>query len=142
MRSSVFFFFQAEDGIRDWSVTGVQTCALPILLDRLLRVERSLSPCDPLDEEPGLFVNQNRHNDSKTSRTERFKRTEWRWRLASHPQTCYEACSESTSSGLNRRGTWPCLPGCPKRRPACPGTHPLRFPSRRRHTTRTTRRGR
>src|SRR5262249_20442456 len=27
----VVFFFQAEDGIRDWSVTGVQTCALPIL---------------------------------------------------------------------------------------------------------------
>src|SRR5262249_56683463 len=25
-----FFFFQAEDRIRDWSVTGVQTCALPI----------------------------------------------------------------------------------------------------------------
>ena len=29
-----FFFFQAEDGIRDTSVTGVQTCALPIFLDR------------------------------------------------------------------------------------------------------------
>src|SRR5205823_9732544 len=27
----VFFFFQAEDGIRDKLVTGVQTCALPIL---------------------------------------------------------------------------------------------------------------
>src|SRR5260370_11016925 len=27
----MFFFFQAEDGIRDSSVTGVQTCALPIL---------------------------------------------------------------------------------------------------------------
>src|SRR2546429_2139811 len=27
----VFFFFQAEDGIRDVAVTGVQTCALPIL---------------------------------------------------------------------------------------------------------------
>src|SRR5205085_3987724 len=27
----VFFFFQAEDGIRDLTVTGVQTCALPIL---------------------------------------------------------------------------------------------------------------
>src|SRR5437763_8158709 len=26
----VYFFFQAEDGIRDTSVTGVQTCALPI----------------------------------------------------------------------------------------------------------------
>src|SRR5262249_58868556 len=29
-RFHVFFFFQAEDGIRDWSETGVQTCALPI----------------------------------------------------------------------------------------------------------------
>src|SRR5260370_25064585 len=28
-----FFFFQAEDGIRDSSVTGVQTCALPIYGD-------------------------------------------------------------------------------------------------------------
>src|SRR5207249_6612741 len=27
---SYFFFFQAEDGIRDRNVTGVQTCALPI----------------------------------------------------------------------------------------------------------------
>src|SRR5262249_57228398 len=26
----LFFLFQAEDGIRDWSVTGVQPCALPI----------------------------------------------------------------------------------------------------------------
>src|SRR5699024_11975014 len=28
-----FFFFQAEDGIRDRNVTGVQTCALPILTE-------------------------------------------------------------------------------------------------------------
>src|SRR5206468_7856470 len=34
------FFFQAEDGIRDLIVTGVQTCALPILL----RLTRTLSP--------------------------------------------------------------------------------------------------
>src|SRR5256885_7154904 len=27
-----YFFFQAEDGIRDYKVTGVQTCALPIFL--------------------------------------------------------------------------------------------------------------
>src|SRR5256884_3768701 len=41
----LFFFFQAEDGIRDVAVTGVQTCALPIfgstdpsgILDELLR---------------------------------------------------------------------------------------------------------
>src|SRR2546430_10331981 len=31
---SLFFFFQAEDGIRDLTVTGVQTCALPILVRR------------------------------------------------------------------------------------------------------------
>src|SRR5256885_16338434 len=31
MYSLFFFFFQAEDGIRDYKVTGVQTCALPIL---------------------------------------------------------------------------------------------------------------
>src|SRR5437763_11358994 len=30
LESVFFFFFQAEDGIRDTSVTGVQTCALPI----------------------------------------------------------------------------------------------------------------
>src|SRR5436309_11820508 len=28
--AGIFFFFQAEDGIRDFHVTGVQTCALPI----------------------------------------------------------------------------------------------------------------
>src|SRR6476660_9986585 len=32
-----FFFFQAEDGIRDDLVTGVQTCALPICRERRLR---------------------------------------------------------------------------------------------------------
>src|SRR2546422_8863120 len=35
-----FFFFQAEDGIRDVAVTGVQTCALPILRFVGDRVER------------------------------------------------------------------------------------------------------
>src|SRR5690348_18010376 len=35
-----FFFFQAEDGIRDGRVTGVQTCALPI------------SPCSPPRQAP------------------------------------------------------------------------------------------
>src|SRR5256885_10392094 len=31
MTCAAIFFFQAEDGIRDYKVTGVQTCALPIL---------------------------------------------------------------------------------------------------------------
>src|SRR3989441_1471217 len=34
MCSAFFFFFQAEDGIRDKLVTGVQTCALPISIRR------------------------------------------------------------------------------------------------------------
>src|SRR3989449_11668875 len=34
-----FFFFQAEDGIRDVAVTGVQTCALPILLGLLVLLQ-------------------------------------------------------------------------------------------------------
>src|SRR6266566_2570870 len=41
-----FFFFQAEDGIRDYKVTGVQTCALPILpgLEQGRRVRRVSRP--------------------------------------------------------------------------------------------------
>src|SRR2546430_7321513 len=39
----IFFFFQAEDGIRDLTVTGVQTCALPISLE----LEDVAEPLDP-----------------------------------------------------------------------------------------------
>src|SRR3712207_7608345 len=38
-----FFFFQAEDGIRDIGVTGVQTCALPI--SGASRARRPRAPC-------------------------------------------------------------------------------------------------
>src|SRR2546427_5143349 len=44
---SCFFFFQAEDGIRDLTVTGVQTCALPISADRRLVKQRSVKPIRP-----------------------------------------------------------------------------------------------
>src|SRR5256884_1378123 len=36
VRHFLFFFFQAEDGIRDVAVTGVQTCALPISFSSFL----------------------------------------------------------------------------------------------------------
>src|SRR6266498_4514601 len=42
-----FFFFQAEDGIRDADVTGVQTCALPIF--RVLRLHSARSLLNRLD---------------------------------------------------------------------------------------------
>src|SRR2546430_17282304 len=40
----LFFFFQAEDGIRDLTVTGVQTCALPICSLRPIRCTSTRSP--------------------------------------------------------------------------------------------------
>src|SRR5262249_58151700 len=58
-----FFFFQAEDGIRDWSVTGVQTCALPICaadarrrLDREPTVVRDDDGVDDREPEPRASV--------------------------------------------------------------------------------------
>src|SRR5690606_42141746 len=36
LRRLCVFFFQAEDGIRDFHVTGVQTCALPIFYSRAI----------------------------------------------------------------------------------------------------------
>src|SRR5437868_3699893 len=39
-----FFFFQAEDGIRDRNVTGVQTCALPIFTPRQCRPPLGVPP--------------------------------------------------------------------------------------------------
>src|SRR6266496_3514333 len=49
----LFFFFQAEDGIRDLYVTGVQTCALPIsIADLRIRHGRVASPVDPASRVP------------------------------------------------------------------------------------------
>src|SRR5437764_10550496 len=73
-----FFFFQAEDGIRDTSVTGVQTCALPIYGERL---------ADVIDDAEILgvglvtaaFVGRD-HNDGRGVRlaAEMFERSEER----------------------------------------------------------------
>src|SRR5687767_15279974 len=41
-----FFFFQAEDGIRDKLVTGVQTCALPILSELKPQVYKDPRPAE------------------------------------------------------------------------------------------------
>src|SRR6266498_2482349 len=43
MKLFFFFFFQAEDGIRDADVTGVQTCALPICIKQALAIVGKLS---------------------------------------------------------------------------------------------------
>src|SRR2546421_3607986 len=53
--SVLFFFFQAEDGIRDLIVTGVQTCALPILRDAKEKVFAAMRPLAPTDLVRGQF---------------------------------------------------------------------------------------
>src|SRR2546426_9383738 len=55
--SSFIFFFQAEDGIRDYKVTGVQTCALPISLRAtLLELRKLLERCHGPGERAHMLV--------------------------------------------------------------------------------------
>src|SRR2546426_9320877 len=48
-----FFFFQAEDGIRDYKVTGVQTCALPIWSSLRARSDEWEGRATPANGAPG-----------------------------------------------------------------------------------------
>src|SRR5256885_10301300 len=59
-RRVCFFFFQAEDGIRDYKVTGVQTCALPI---SFRTVPRTATGRRDSVRTPGISFHPNRsHN--------------------------------------------------------------------------------
>src|SRR2546430_10604427 len=71
-----FFFFQAEDGIRDLTVTGVQTCALPICdfrtfhgsvqdLDANIWAEFLLSRQDVVAGDTPLSIPQARHDTGR-----------------------------------------------------------------------------
>src|SRR2546430_5429425 len=61
----LFFFFQAEDGIRDLTVTGVQTCALPILPAASRIISRRL-PTRAAQRNRGAKAT---HNHSESQRT-------------------------------------------------------------------------
>src|SRR5256884_5379247 len=66
---ALFFFFQAEDGIRDVAVTGVQTCALPICLrlsDSPDQTEMTARPA--VDGLPGPQLCSARDRPQRTSR--------------------------------------------------------------------------
>src|SRR3712207_9343383 len=58
---SLFFFFQAEDGIRDIGVTGVRTCALPI----------SYCKADPIAPTRTLFLSSLKNVEIPISASER-----------------------------------------------------------------------
>src|SRR2546423_8242570 len=79
----VFFFFQAEDGIRDKLVTGVQTCALPIFrrhegtvdvesqvgVGTIFRIRLPIAKC-PMKAQPGSDFVSSKPAPSKSSRSE------------------------------------------------------------------------
>src|SRR2546430_9459950 len=66
-----FFFFQAEDGIRDLTVTGVQTCALPIYtlcdLDKIITLEKMEFPAPVISVavEPKTKADQEKRSEER-----------------------------------------------------------------------------
>src|SRR5205085_5812660 len=111
-----FFFFQAEDGIRDLTVTGVQTCALPIYgksqavrfgdigTSRLTRIflatlrETAMTPCPNLTELQWIRrISLVRIPANRPS--------------AIHGSQCGETCSSSNaaSPGVQVLTSWPAL---------------------------------
>src|SRR5438046_10107925 len=73
----MFFFFQAEDGIRDWSVTGVQTCALPILPGGNPSPPRERR-CAPGAGSRGTFVGAGDHREAVRAQPPERARSEER----------------------------------------------------------------
>src|SRR2546422_7000497 len=82
-----FFFFQAEDGIRDVAVTGVQTCALPIsgkmpvLIDAAGKetvLERPSTPTANLREQKEIVrLAKEQHARSEERRVGKECRSRW-----------------------------------------------------------------
>jgi len=70
----VFFFFQAEDGIRDTSVTGVQTCALPIFEVGLARAAGRPQEADRFEREKQVFFEKVRqaYLDMASQQSQRY----------------------------------------------------------------------
>src|SRR2546421_4689559 len=64
----IFFFFQAEDGIRDLIVTGVQTCALPIYVLDLAVANRVVEKSGAWFSYGGERLGQGRENSKQTLR--------------------------------------------------------------------------
>src|SRR2546429_8881782 len=99
--SSIFFFFQAEDGIRDVAVTGVQTCALPISFSPAKATGRRRPAAEPsLSLAANLRVRRERVCQSANSR------------LA--PQLCtLQPFDPGSSDQMQQSKAVPSSPPCP-----------------------------
>src|SRR2546426_9924210 len=106
-----FFFFQAEDGIRDYKVTGVQTCALPISI-RSIR-EHAIRHALTLGKQSrrianllSELVNNDRKSASGTAcnRCSQFERAQPRFH---HGSAVVASCRDCIDSAHFIRGTRP-----------------------------------
>src|SRR5207248_7477882 len=90
------FFFQAEDGIRDRTVTGVQTCALPILL------EAAREQCP---ESPFVFMSTNKvYGDAPNELPLVELETRWDYADESQREGIDESCRIDARSEERRVG--------------------------------------
>src|SRR5260370_2741328 len=88
----IFFFFQAEDGIRDSSVTGVQTCALPIFfplrarsggtLERRGHTEAAVDLMRIAGLAPGAVICEILGDDGESARGAQLLEMARRWQLS------------------------------------------------------------
>src|SRR5690606_39344768 len=98
------FFFQAEDGIRDFHVTGVQTCALPISSARQVRCYRSLRASRMASSSYGVTIRPlwvtccHLSQSSGAARTSPFSVASWRLRFLRR--------SEERRVGKERKDSW------------------------------------
>src|SRR2546422_4516505 len=72
-----FFFFQAEDGIRDVAVTGVQTCALPISISSAASEPPRAAPCSSRAPRRGSVCTCRATARSSSSRLPAGRANEW-----------------------------------------------------------------
>src|SRR5262249_57133957 len=93
------FFFQAEDGIRDWSVTGVQTCALPIL-QLQARPDRDVNPIDGEFHELPAGQRDDGKREQRRNASTRVELQRHAWLLF------YSARSEERRVGKRGRSAW------------------------------------
>src|SRR5258707_2122578 len=115
---SSFFFFQAEDGIRDIGVTGVQTCALPISRLALTRLRnprsarprsggwRKKPPADARKERPPNAPSTRRPRRESAKRTSVAATTR---RLSARPRPRPRNASEMTKPSQKPRHSLPVL---------------------------------
>src|SRR5690348_17848385 len=90
-----FFFFQAEDGIRDGRVTGVQTCALPIYL-------RHFSPVGLA----GGFQMENFHGDVRFAGDARGFRERLHFAVRSEERRVGKECRSRWSAYHRKKKYW------------------------------------